>query len=196
MRLRGGHVRWIAPAAAVALLAGCGGGGGSASGVAHLGTGAASTGTSAASESGSPESQALAFARCMRAHGLPNFPDPSPGGNFEFSKRSGIGPSSRAFQTARAKCKAYVPPGPGSGPPPSAQTLARFLRIARCMRAHGVPDFPDPMTRLPPKPFGSGRTGVISDIEGVILVFPSTLEPPSPAFARAAAACGFPLHHH
>ncbi len=197
------HARWIAPAALAALLAGCGGGSSSGTGVAHLGrtaastgTGAASSGSRAGSESGSPESQELAFAKCMRAHGLPNFPDPSPGGGFQVRKGSGDEPSSPAFQRTQAKCKGLLPPGPGSGPPPSAQTLARFLRIAQCMRAHGVPNFPDPMSKAPANPFGSGKVGVLSDIEGVILVFPSTLETRSPAFTRAAAECGFPLHNH
>ena len=63
------------------------------------------------------------------------------------------------------------------------------------MRRHGVHDFPDPRTSVPSNPFGSG-TGVISDIEGVILIFPSTIDQQSPAFTRAAAACAFPLHNH
>jgi hypothetical protein len=203
MKLMPGHGRWIAPVAATALLAGCGGGSPSGTGVAHLattaasaGTGAASNGSTGGSESGPPESQDLAFAKCMRAHGLPNFPDPSPGGGFQVRRGLGDEPSSPAFQSARAKCKDILPPGPGSGPPPSAQTLARFLRIARCMRAHGVPGFPDPMTRAPANPFGSGKVGVLSDIEGVILLFPSALEMQSPAFTRGAAECGFPLHNH
>jgi hypothetical protein len=64
------------------------------------------------------------------------------------------------------------------------------------MREHGVYDFPDPRTSVPSNPFGSGGAGVISDIEGVILVFPSTTDKRSPTFERAAAACGFPLHNH
>ena len=64
------------------------------------------------------------------------------------------------------------------------------------MRRHGVPDFPDPRTSVPSNPFGSARAGVISDIEGVILIFPGTIDQQSPAFTRAAAACAFPLHNH
>jgi hypothetical protein len=37
---------------------------------------------------------------------------------------------------------------------------------------------------------------MISDIDGVMLVFPATLDTQSPAFTRAAAACQFPLHNH
>ena len=41
------------------------------------------------------------------------------------------------------------PPGPGTQTHPSAQTLAKLLRIAECMRQHGISDFPDPMTSVP-----------------------------------------------
>jgi hypothetical protein len=37
---------------------------------------------------------------------------------------------------------------------------------------------------------------VISDIEGVILVFPGTIDEQSPGFTHAAAVCAFPLHNH
>ena len=96
---------------------------------------------------------------------------------------------------ARAKCRQLLPPGPGSGPPPSRQTLAKFLKIARCMRQHGVSDFPDPRTSAPPNPLGPASRE-LSDIEGVILLFPSTINQQSPVFTRAAAACAFPLHNH
>jgi hypothetical protein len=64
------------------------------------------------------------------------------------------------------------------------------------MRSHGVPNFPDPTISVPPKsnlPVGGGE---VSDIEGVILVFPHTIDTQSPVFTRAAAACAFPLHNH
>ena len=132
----------------------------------------------------------------MRSSGVPNFPDPTAGGGFLFHTGAGIDPSSPAFKAAQAKCHKLLPAG---GPPsrtnPSPQTLARFLKVARCMRTHGIPAFPDPRTSVPSNPFGSGA-GVISDIEGVILIFPSAIDQQSPAFTRAAAACAFPLHNH
>jgi hypothetical protein len=184
-------------------IAGCGGSS-SSPGVAHLSSAKSSAkGASSSSEGGgsspesptSPEQAAVAYAKCMRASGVPNFPDPSAGGGFLFHAGTGMNPSSPAFKAAQAKCRHFMPPGPGSGPAPSPQTLAKFLRIARCMRQHGVYDFPDPRTSVPSNPFGSG-SGVISDIEGVILVFGSTLDEQSPVFTRAAAACTFPLHNH
>jgi hypothetical protein len=184
------------------LVAGCGGsspsptvarlGATTASGsTATAGSGAASSGPS----SSTLGSDALAYAKCMRVSGVPSFPDPNAGGGFLFHANAGMNTSSPAFKAAQANCRHFMPPGPGSGPAPSPQTLARFLNIARCMRQHGVSDFPDPRTSVPPNPFGSG-IAVMSDIEGVILLFPSTIDQQSPVFTRAAAACAFPLHNH
>jgi hypothetical protein len=186
--------------AGVALaLAGCGGSSGPS--VAHLHSAKGSGNTSSESSGSSPESTAnpeqagVAYAQCMRASGVPNFPDPKPGGGFLFHARAGM-TSSPGFKAAQAKCHKLMP---GGGPPsttnPSPQTLAHFLKVAQCMRTHGVPDFPDPRTSVPSNPFGSGY-GVISDIEGAILIFPSTIDRQSPAFTRAAAACAFPLRNH
>ncbi len=195
---------------AAVLLAGCGGGASSpgVARVANTSAGSAADGggaTTSASAStgegagaGSPEAAALAFAKCMRSNGLPNFPDPKAGGGFLFHTGAGVDPSSPAFKAAQAKCKKFLPEGPGSGPPPSAQTLAHYLTVAQCMRRHGVPDFPDPRTTVPSNPRAalSGGSGVISDIEGVILVFPGTIDQQSPTFTHAAATCAFPLHNH
>jgi hypothetical protein len=185
--------------ASVALsVAGCGGGAANP-GVARLSSGTSSAASSNASTgAGSPEAAALAFAGCMRANGLPDFPDPKGGGGFLFHTGGGADPSSPAFKTAQTKCKKFLPPGPGSGAPPSAKTLAHYLTVAQCMRRHGVPAFPDPRTTAPSNPraaLGSGG-GVISDIEGVIFIFPSRIDHQSPAFTRAAAECAFPLHDH
>ncbi|HEV3048280.1 MAG TPA: hypothetical protein VGY13_13080 [Solirubrobacteraceae bacterium] len=184
-------------------LAGCGGS--SSPGVAHLSSASGSGGTSAKGDGAAPESTAspeqaaVAFSECMRSSGVPSFPDPKPGGGFMFHARPGL-MSSPAFRAAQAKCQKLLPgggpPGPGSSTNPSPQTLARFLGIARCMRRHGVYDFPDPRTSVPSNPFGSGGAGVISDIEGVILIFPGTIDQQSPTFTRAAGACAFPLHNH
>ncbi|MGH2833578.1 MAG: hypothetical protein ACRDK2_12465 [Solirubrobacteraceae bacterium] len=189
----------LAVATVAVLLAGCGGGSSNA-GVAHLGTNTASSSKTGggAPGAGSPEAEALAFAKCMRSNGLPSFPDPKPGGGFEFHTGGGANPSSPAFGAAQSKCKQFLPAGPGSGPPPSAKTLAHYLKVAQCMRRNGVPNFPDPRTTAPSNPAAAlrGGAGVISDIEGVILVFPGSIDEQSSSFTRAAAACAFPLHNH
>gem|GEM_PF-408439 len=137
---------------------------------------------------------ALKFARCMRANGVPDFPDPSPGGGFQFSPGTGIDPSSAAVQAAQAKCRRFMPgPALGSRTQPSPKWLAHMVKVAECMRRHGVPGFPDPTTSIPTSMAGVGE---VSDIEGAIFVFPDTLVRESPVFTRAAAACDFPLHNH
>jgi len=184
-------------------LAGCGGGSSSPA-VAHISSAksASSGGTtgedSSAEGATGPEQAGLAYAHCMRSHGVPNFPDPKAAGGL-FRLGGGIDPRSPVFRSAQTQCQKLMPGGGiGSGPPPSAQTLTRFLRVAQCMRSHGVPNFPDPKTSAPANPRAAlgGGGGVISDIEGVILVFPSTIDERSPQFTQAATACAFPLHNH
>jgi hypothetical protein len=175
-RLTPPRARLLSTAAILSIalaLVGCGG---SASpGVAHLSPAKGSGSTSSEGSGSSAESPAsfqqkeIAFAKCMRSNGAPSFPDPNPGGGFHVVAGMDRSP---LFRAARAKCQKLLPEGPGSGPPPSPQTLARFLNIARCMRQHGVSDFPDPRTKAPPPPFGSG-IAELSDIEGVILLSPA-----------------------
>jgi hypothetical protein len=180
-------------------VAGCGGSSPSP-GVAHLSSAQAVSSAPSRSGGSSPEGPAalqqaaVAYAKCMRSNGVPNFPDPNTGGGFLYHARAGI-VNSPLFKAAQAKCHNLLPEGPGSGPPPSAKTLARFLNIARCMREHGVSDFPDPRTTAPTPLFGPG-IAELSDIEGVILLFPTTIDQQSPVFTRAAATCAFPLHNH
>ena len=127
----------------------------------------------------------------MRSNGVPNFPDPNASGGFRLGP--GIDPSSPVFKAAQARCQKLLPAGPGSGPPPSAQALAQMLKVSRCMRRHGISEFPDPVTSVPSDLAG---IGMVSDRDGVILVFPRTLDMQSPMFTQAAAACGFRLSNH
>ena len=180
-------------------------GGAKSPAVAHLGTTTSSrdSGETTTTGRGAPETQAqiqarlLKYSQCMRTHGVPNFPDPSPSGGFAFQAGSGLSPSSPAVQSAQAKCQKYMGsslPGPGTVEHPAAQWLAQMVKAAACMRRHGYPDFPDPRTSVPSKP--SGNVGVISDIDGVIFLFPGSIDTTSPQFYRAADACKFPDHHH
>ncbi len=58
----------------------------------------------------------LAFARCMRAHGVPDFPDPN-GQTGQLGPGSGIDPDLPQFQSAlNGPCESLAPPGwVGSG---------------------------------------------------------------------------------
>jgi hypothetical protein len=180
------------------LVAGCGGSSPAPTAATVGGAStSASSGAAASSSSTAPGgggSGPLAFARCMRASGVPNFPDPEPGPGALFSVPAGANPASPAFRSAQAKCEKLMgggPPVPGSRTHPSAQTLAKLLRIARCMRRHGVPEFPDPQTSVPANPFGGGQ-GEITDFDGAILLFPATMNLQAPAYKQALTACGAP----
>jgi hypothetical protein len=156
------------------LVAGCGGSAGST-------TGGASTSAFAASavESG------LAFTRCIRSHGVPNFPDPKVSGQ---TVRMGS-PStvqSPAFQAAAQACQRLLPKGPPSSEPPSSQAQGQILEVSACMRKHGISGFPDPSTSPPSNP--AGNSGVIGN-GGYYLAIPKSIDTNSPAFEQAAATC-------
>lgn len=137
---RGSH-RWRAGPLAAALIAvgllaaACGGPAGP--GVANAGP------TSSASPSGSGHGSALAYSRCMRAHGITNFPDPDSNGNLTLNAGPGTGidPNSSQYKAADQACKHLMP---APNPALAAKDRPALLRYARCMRAHGVTDFPDP----------------------------------------------------
>jgi hypothetical protein len=106
-------------------------------------------------------------------------------------------PRSPVFRTAMSHCEKLLPgggpPAPGSSTHPSAQALAQMRQVAQCMRHHGISNFPDPSTVVPPAHAGIGQ---ISIRNGVVLAFPSSLDTSSPAFNQAAAACGFAETNH
>jgi hypothetical protein len=137
--------------------------------------------SSSAAASGDPS---LKEAQCMRLHGVPNFPDPSPGGPSVIP--NWINPQAPAFRSAQTACAQFLR---GSGSPASSSESEKLelLSLAKCMRAHGLPSFPDPTTSPPPAPPPGSHAGNAIGIGGAYLVFP----PQSPALTRAAAACGF-----
>jgi hypothetical protein len=87
--------------------------------------------------------QALAFARCMRQHGLPNMPDPQLMGD-GIAQRfpRGAGPNDPKVKAAQQACKQHLPNG-GQVQRPSPQEQQEALAFARCMRQHGI-NMPDP----------------------------------------------------
>jgi hypothetical protein len=84
----------------------------------------------------------LVWAKCMRDHGV-EMADPDPDGNVGLADpRSKVNPS---VQKAIEACQPVRPPGelqPLPTLPPEQIEGAR--RYAKCMRDHGVPEFPDP----------------------------------------------------
>ena len=153
---------WTAPAlltcgamlAASAVLAGCGSGGGPA-------------GTRTTQGGGAPDTSISSLIACYRAHGDPGFPDPvyDPNdGRWHFA----ISPNSAPASTRQA-CQRLTPNMTASPPVPQAQ-FQQLVRLAGCIRQHGVPNWPDPD---PDGAFG----------------LPPSLQKKTPAYARAAQAC-------
>lgn len=162
---------------------------GGAVGVAACGTGASSYSASgSAAQSDSNNAAFINFSKCMRTHGVPNFPDPGGGGGIQLSSSSGINPFSPAFKAAQSHCRKLLPGGGPPTGPPSAQAERAALETSDCMRKHGVSGFPDPTLKAPSSPAGYGA---IEDRGGVILAIPSTINMQSPAFQQAAKACQF-----
>jgi hypothetical protein len=147
---------------AAMLIAACGGSS-SSSGVAHVNTSSTTAKTSTKS-SGKPNP--LAFAQCMRKHGLPNFPDPTSSGQLQLP--NGLTTNSPVYQAAAKACGSLIG---GETAPKSIsqnpQTQGAALKLAQCMRSHGVPNFPD---------------GPINKNSGI--------NQSSPAFQRAFQKCG------
>jgi hypothetical protein len=115
--------------AGTALLAtACGGGG-------HPAAGAGSGVTA--------YQKALSYTRCMRSHGVPGFPDPTSQGTF---LPTGIDPHSPQVQSAMRTCHHLLPAGRGQRTAAQQQQVEdSALKFAACIRAHGIPGFPDPV---------------------------------------------------
>jgi hypothetical protein len=124
--------------------------------------------------------QATRWARCMRAHGVP-IPDPVSNGHGDYQYPGDKGAIAQAggdaIDSATNACKALQPVIP---PDEVAAKLAQAREEARCMRAHGVENYPDPN----PDSF----TNVLGRGGGEI---PESVHQ-DPQFPDARAAC---IHH-
>ena len=136
----GSTVAFAALVSLALVAAGCGGGGSPGSHVAQLGT---STTQSSPPSRGSTHDQALAYARCIRSHGVPLWPDPESSGSFDKSKLTPhqLGVGNSQIGTAEKACRSLVPTYSST---PQPYVLAQALRFSRCMRARGAAHFPDP----------------------------------------------------
>jgi hypothetical protein len=123
----------------------------------------------------------------MRAHGVANFPDPTNGkiqlrleqsANSNSTSVNGVEVNGPAFRSAMNACRSYLPNGGHPTAAQTAQAKAQALAMSRCMRTHGVPNFPDPQFRPGP----NGGVGVQLGGAGI--------DPNSPAFQTAQKACG------
>lgn len=133
--------------AALALVAtGCGGGSAGVASVSSTTTPGGSSTNSSAQSAVARFQTPLAYARCIRAHGVPNFPDPDSKGAFD--KQALRNPtSSPRYQTASESChRRGSVLGPGVQPSHLGvqQMMNDLLSFARCVRSHGVQNWPDP----------------------------------------------------
>lgn len=93
------------------------------------------------------------FAACMRSHGVLNFYfSSSPGTSNSNTVLSimghyvtGVNPQTSQFGAAMKACKHLLP---GGGPHQmTQQQINNAVKFAACMRAHGFPDYPDPVVQ-------------------------------------------------
>jgi hypothetical protein len=166
---RRGAVAALVVATGIAIGAtACGGSGTSGSDPSASAPSSASSSASAQS----PATRALAYAQCMRSHGVPNFPDPTINGN-SISMNvdvNSLDVSQSVLSAAQNDCaslspQSFVPPGFNQ-----AKNTAEGLKWAQCIREHGEPDFPDPS--------GDGTFNL-----------PSSINAQGPALQAAENAC-------
>jgi hypothetical protein len=149
-RLCGGRAAvGVAVVLVVVLLAGCSAAGGS---------GAATTTT------GGQQAAAAVlreFVQCARANGMPNLPDLRLDGNGQVSVPEGTPDPPKSVERACRSIWERLPAsasGDQERPPADIQALVGY---ARCMREHGIADFPDPQAdgRFPlPASLRAGKT--------------------------------------
>jgi hypothetical protein len=125
---------------------------------------------------------ALAYASCLRSKGVPNWPDPDSSGAFDKSKLTlqQLGVRSSQLQSAQTACQRLLPDG--GGPPNHAGLRATerdALGFARCMRSHGVANWPDYTVR--------GGTPLF-DLHG------TTIAPNAPVIVATQLRCASLLH--
>jgi hypothetical protein len=132
-----GLVPGLLLALALGLAVGaCGGGGDKNNGVASLDGGTA-TPTTSPGGSSDPQQAALAYARCLRQHGI-DLPDPTFDAQGRMAQQlpRGVGPDDPKFKAADQACQQYAPGGEPEKVDP--QTQQQMLAYARCMRQHGI----------------------------------------------------------
>jgi hypothetical protein len=167
-------------AAATAIgLSGCGGGSGS-SGVASLsgasGGGSSGGATSTTLPKGSATQLYDEWAQCLRDHGVTGLADPTVNSQGQLHLALPSGVSQDTFKAASNACESYqqaAAQAANGGKPLPKPDPTKLLNYSKCMRAHGLADFPDP-----------GPTGLRLQVTPN-----SDLNPDSPSFQAAQKAC-------
>ena len=127
----------------------------------------AGSGGSPAAGGSANSPSAVGYSRCIRSHGVPNFPDPASNGQLPKTSAQLLGVSPSQFNAAQRACQHLLPATGGSfdqqvrqcylggNCPPALvrQMLTVGRKVARCMRNHGVPNWPDPTLDSQGRPF-------------------------------------------
>jgi hypothetical protein len=175
-RVRRGGI--LAVAAGLALLtAACSGGTSSAVGTASTG-GTSSTGSTASTGTGGASSayvsDKLGLARCLRTHGVPDYPDPNADGQEPPNSKQLI--RTTQGQAAVSACSSWGNRIHNDVAAGNQAVLAEYVRFAECMRSHGLPNFPDPA-------YAEGR------VEFVLSASRDGFDPHSPQVLAKAHEC-------
>ncbi len=131
----------------------------------------------------------LRVSQCIRAHGVPNYPDPpSSGGMHSVGNGNTVtvngvklDASPQTVQSAQQACPKYASLSPAISSSQLASVREGAVKAAECMRANGVPNFPDPSVTTGPGGHGLGIS-IGATGGGSINIY-------SPAFKAAHAKC-------
>jgi hypothetical protein len=103
----------------------------------------------------------VAYSACMRSHGVPAYPDPDSSGQLPKPDAHHLGVSDSRLQSTQEACQRLLP---STGRAVSSGSITQCMMaencprslvqhvlneersFAQCMRAHGVPNWPDPST--------------------------------------------------
>lgn len=91
--------------------------------------------------------QPLAFSHCMRSHGVSEFPDPNSSGDWPKTQVETAVDNPR-YQVASQACGHLLPyggPGVSMSPAVVSELQTDMAKFARCMRSHGVLNWPGPI---------------------------------------------------
>jgi hypothetical protein len=106
--------------------------------------------SSAPPAAGQQQFAALAreYSKCVRDHGIANFPDPTiSDGNLSYGDDPSMKTAIAAHPGAIEACKSIqerISQSFGKNWQPTAADMQKLLQFAKCVREHGVPEWPDP----------------------------------------------------